>query len=112
MLSGAGDDNERPLPSLFLYLFSEAGIDNMKILALKHTLVRGALRCLCVLMSLVATDWPWFCCACLALYWLRLVHSRCVWRAVVLSGRFGDVRPDLKTMSGGEFDWGGTSVKS
>lgn len=31
---------------------------------------------------------------------------------LVLSGRFGDVRPDLKTVSGGEFDWGGTSVKS
>ena len=31
-LSSFGDwgDNERPLPSLFLYLFSEAGTDNMK----------------------------------------------------------------------------------
>ena len=50
----------------------------------------------------------------------------CVWLAVVgclsllcggrwLCGAIShdcNVRPDLKTLSGGEFDWGGTSVKS
>ena len=40
------------------------------------------------------------------------VDSGCAPPPVVLSVRFGDVRPDLKTLSGGEFDWGGTSVKS
>ena len=54
--------------------------------------------------------------ACVALRGCRLV--RCLRTVgvccspVVLSGRYSDVRPDLKTLSGGEFDWGGTSVKS
>ena len=40
-----------------------------------------------------------------------LIVSDESWLSVTVLESGCDVRPDLKTMSGGEFDWGGTSVK-
>ncbi len=82
---------------------------------IKHTLVRWFTLCGWRAGVLVATVWPGLvvCVLCPLLAPLGgLVGGGCMHPVLVLSGRFGDVRPDLKTVSGGEFDWGGTSVKS